>query len=295
MQLKDLTFSYGTEKIFENINLIINENEHIGIVGVNGAGKTTFFKLIMNELEPDHGRIIIKNKARVQLLPQVINDEVPNMDISVFDYLLSARPIDKLNKELTKIYNLIGDGKNIDELYKKQEKIENELNYWEYYSAEGTLLKIINGMNIDDEMLYQKLSNLSGGQKSKVAFAKLLYSKPEVILLDEPTNHLDKQTKEYVINYIKNYKGTILIISHDKEFLDSVTTKTLYLDKLNKNMELFSGSYSVFLKKLDERNKLINQQLEKQNKEEEKLKKLFFCIVIHLAIEKKWLKIEKKS
>ena len=216
MQLKDLTFSYGTEKIFENINLIINENEHIGIVGVNGAGKTTFFKLIMNELEPDHGRIIIKNKARVQLLPQVINDEVPNMDISVFDYLLSARPIDKLNKELTKIYNLIGDGKNIDELYKKQEKIENELNYWEYYSAEGTLLKIINGMNIDDEMLYQKLSNLSGGQKSKVAFAKLLYSKPEVILLDEPTNHLDKQTKEYVINYIKNYKGTILIISHDK-------------------------------------------------------------------------------
>lgn len=274
MQLKDLTFSYGTEKIFENINLIINENEHIGIVGVNGAGKTTFFKLIMNELEPDHGRIIIKNKARVQLLPQVINDEVPNMDISVFDYLLSARPIDKLNKELTKIYNLIGDGKNIDELYKKQEKIENELNYWEYYSAEGTLLKIINGMNIDDEMLYQKLSNLSGGQKSKVAFAKLLYSKPEVILLDEPTNHLDKQTKEYVINYIKNYKGTILIISHDKEFLDSVTTKTLYLDKLNKNMELFSGSYSVFLKKLDERNKLINQQLEKQNKEEEKLKKI---------------------
>lgn len=274
MQLKDLTFSYGMEKIFDNVNLIINENEHIGIVGVNGAGKTTFFKLIMKELEPDHGKIIIKNKTRVQLLPQVINDEVPNMDITVFDYLLSARPIDKLNKELSKIYELMGEGKNIEELYKKEEKIEEELNYWEYYSAEGTLLKIINGMNINDEMLYQKLHNLSGGQKSKVAFAKLLYSKPEIILLDEPTNHLDKETKEYVINYIKNYKGTILIISHDKEFLDSVTNKTLYLDKLNKTMEIFSGSYSIFLRKLEERNKLLKEQAEKEAKEEEKLKKI---------------------
>lgn len=274
MQLKDLTFSYGMEKIFENVNIIINENEHIGIVGVNGAGKTTFFKLIMKELEPDHGKIIIKNKTRIQLLPQVISDEVSNMDITVFDYLLSARPIDKLNKELSKIYELIGEGKNIAELYKKAEKIEEELNYWEYYSAEGTLLKIINGMNINDEMLYQKLDNLSGGQKSKVAFAKLLYSKPEIILLDEPTNHLDKETKEYVINYIKNYKETVLIISHDKEFLDSVTNKTLYLDKLNKTMEIFSGSYSVFLRKLEERNKLLKEQAEKEAKEEEKLKKI---------------------
>ena len=104
MQLRDLTFAFGIEKIFENVNIIINENEHVGIVGVNGAGKTTLFKLITKELVPDSGRIILKNNARVQLLPQVISDEVPNMDITVFDYLLEARPIDKLTAERIKIY-----------------------------------------------------------------------------------------------------------------------------------------------------------------------------------------------
>ena len=128
-------------------------------------------------------------------------------------------------------------------------------------------------MNINDDMLYQKLNKLSGGQKSKVAFAKLLYSKPEIILLDEPTNHLDKETKEYVVNYIKNYKGTVLIISHDKEFLDSVTNKTLYIDKLNKSMEMFNGSYSVFLRKIEERKKQLEHQAEIEQREEEKLKK----------------------
>ena len=216
MQLKDLTFAFGIEKIFENVNIIINENEHVGIVGVNGAGKTTLFKLITKELVPDSGRIILKNNARVQLLPQVISDEVPNMDITVFDYLLEARPIDKLTAERIKIYENLSVMPDQMDLYKKLEKIEKELDYWEYYSAEGTLLKIINGMNINDDMLYQKLNKLSGGQKSKVAFAKLLYSKPEIILLDEPTNHLDKETKEYVVNYIKNYNIHKIIMKGGK-------------------------------------------------------------------------------
>lgn len=276
MQLRDLTFAFGIEKIFENVNIIINENEHVGIVGVNGAGKTTLFKLITKELVPDSGRIILKNNARVQLLPQVISDEVPNMDITVFDYLLEARPIDKLTAERIKIYENLSVMPDQMDLYKKLEKIEKELDYWEYYSAEGTLLKIINGMNINDDMLYQKLNKLSGGQKSKVAFAKLLYSKPEIILLDEPTNHLDKETKEYVVNYIKNYKGTVLIISHDKEFLDSVTNKTLYIDKLNKSMEMFNGSYSVFLRKIEERKKQLEHQAEIEQREEEKLKKIVY-------------------
>lgn len=277
MQLKALTFSYGMEKIFENINLIINENDHVGIIGINGAGKSTFFKLITKTLTPDSGKIIIKNNSRIQLLPQIVSDEVYDMDITVFDYLLSARPIDELKKKLENTYKEIASEKNedlINKLFSKIDKIEKELNYWEYFSAESTLLKIISGMNITDDILYQSLKNLSGGQKSKVAFAKLLYSKPEIILLDEPTNHLDKETKEYVINYIKNYKGTVLVISHDQEFLDSVTNKTLYIDKLNKNMELFSGSYTSFLRKIDERKRQIEHQALIEEKEVQKLKKI---------------------
>lgn len=274
MQLKELTMSFGNQTLFENVTLTINENSKIGVVGVNGAGKSTFFKLIMKRLEPDHGKIILKTDSRVSLLPQVISDEIPSLDITVFDYLLEGRPIEKINKELEKTYEQISLGINLDELFKKAEKLQKKLEYWEYLSAESTLLKIISGMNITDELLYQKLNTLSGGQKSKVAFARLLYLKPEIILLDEPTNHLDFETKTYVINYLKNYKGTVFIISHDNEFLDAVTDKILFLDKRTKGMEIYSGNYQTFKRKLLEIEENLKRKAELQEKEEEKLKKI---------------------
>ena len=110
-------------------------------------------------------------------------------------------------------------------ILKKISKIQEELEYWDCYNAENILLKIITGMNIDNELLDKKVKELSGGQKSKIAFARLLYQKPEIILLDEPTNHMDIITKEYITKYLKSYQGTILIISHDIEFLNNVTNK----------------------------------------------------------------------
>lgn len=274
MQLKELTMSFGNQTLFENVTLTINENSKIGVVGVNGAGKSTFFKLIMKRLEPDYGKIILKNNERVSLLPQVISDEIPNLDITVFDYLLEGRPIEKINKELQKTYEQISLGLNLEELFKRTEKLQKKLEYWEYLSAESSLLKIISGMNISDELLYQKLNTLSGGQKSKVAFARLLYSKPEIILLDEPTNHLDFETKTYVINYLKNYKGTVFIISHDNQFLDAVTDKILFLDKRTKGIELYSGNYQTFRRKLLEIEENLKRKAHLQEKEEEKLKKI---------------------
>lgn len=274
MQLKELTMSFGNQVLFENVTLTINENSKIGVVGANGAGKSTFFKLIMKRLDPDFGKIILKNDSRISFLPQVISDEIPSLDITVFDYLLEGRPIEKINKELEKTYEKISLGLNLDELFKKVDKLQKKLEYWEYLSAEGSLLKIISGMNINDELLYQKLSTLSGGQKSKVAFARLLYSKPEIILLDEPTNHLDFETKNYVINYLKNYKGTVFIISHDNEFLDTVTDKILFLDKRTKGMEIYSGNYQTFKRKLSEIEENLKRKACLQEKEEEKLKKI---------------------
>ena len=158
--------------------------------------------------------------------------------------------------------------------YNKIDKIEKKLSYYDSYNAEGILLKIISGMNINDELLYQSLKSLSGGEKSKVAFARLLYSKPEILLLDEPTNHLDLDTKDYIINYIKSYKGLVLVISHDILFLDEVTNKTLYINKVNHTTELFNGSYSKYLKVKNEKNEAKLKLYEKQQKEEEKLKKI---------------------
>lgn len=276
MQIKNLTMSFGNQELFNNININIDDYEKVGIVGLNGAGKSTFLKIVYGQIAPDKGKVIIKNNLRVAYLPQVIKDEIPEENITVFDFLLLGRPIDKLNKELEKLYIEISSAEEskLNDLYKKINVINQELEYWESYSAENTLLKIIDGMNIDDNLLEKPINTLSGGQKSKIAFARLLYSKPEIILLDEPTNHLDIDTKEYIINYIKNYKGGVYVISHDIEFLNEVTTKTLFLDKRLKTFELFNGNYDKFKKVIDHHELEIERKIEKQQEEEIKLRKI---------------------
>ena len=277
MNIKDLTMSFGTQDIFDDINLQIKEKEKVGIIGVNGAGKSTFFKLIMGKLEPDKGKIILKPGTRIGFLPQVISDEIPNMDISVFDFLLDGRPIKKLEKELSEAYtdaSIETDEKKLKFIMKRIGKLQEKLEYYEVYNAENILLKIVTGMNIDSDLLDMRLGDLSGGQKSKVAFARLLYSNPEILLLDEPTNHLDMDSKDYIIQYLKHYNGMVLVISHDIEFLDQVTTQTLYVDKTTHKMELFPGNYEKYIKIRNERLKTQERILDKQLKEEEKLKKI---------------------
>ena len=277
MNIKNLTMSFGVQEIFDDVNLQIKDNEKVGIIGMNGAGKSTFFKLVMGKLEPDSGRIILKPGTRIGFLPQVISDEIPSMEISVFDYLLDGRPIKKLEQELSEAYteaSVETDEKKLKIIMKRIGKLQEKLEYYEVYNAENILLKIVTGMNIDSDLLDMQLCNLSGGQKSKIAFARLLYSNPEILLLDEPTNHLDVDTKEYIINYLRNYNGTILVISHDIDFLDQVTTQTLYVDKATHKMELYPGNYEKYMKIRNERLKTLERIHDKQEKEEEKLKKI---------------------
>ena len=275
MNIQNLTMSFGLQTIYDNVSFQINENDKVGIVGVNGAGKSTLFNLILGKLTPDEGKIIIKNNINIGYLPQVITDEIPNDDITVFDYLLLGRPIEELKNKLTNLYEKIAtieDQKELNHYLKEITKVEDKLTYYDEYNAESTLLKIITGMNIDDKLLDLKLKNISGGQKSKIAFARLLYSKPEIMLLDEPTNHLDIETKDYIISYLKKYHGMILVISHDIEFLNEVTTKTLYVDKIKHNVEIYNGNYQKYLKIKEERDLAKKRLFEKQQKEEEKLK-----------------------
>lgn len=275
MNIQSLTMSFGLQTIYDNVSFQINENDKVGIVGVNGAGKSTLFNLILGKLTPDEGKIIIKNNINIGYLPQVITDEIPNDDITVFDYLLLGRPIEELKNKLNNLYEKIAtieDQKELNHYLKEITKVEDKLTYYDEYNAEGTLLKIITGMNIDDKLLDLKLKNISGGQKSKIAFARLLYSKPEIMLLDEPTNHLDIDTKDYIISYLKKYHGMILVISHDIEFLNEVTTKTLYVDKIMHNVEIYNGNYQKYLKIKEERDLAKKRLFEKQQKEEEKLK-----------------------
>ena len=275
MRIKNLTMMYGKQIVFENVNMVIPEDVKLGVVGVNGAGKTTFFKIIMGILSPDYGAVIFKKNTRVAWLPQVIEDDVSDMNISVFDYLMSGRPIEELNNKLNNLYEeLTRNDRKQEDIFRDINEVEESLVYYDVYNADGVLLKLIDGIHINEDILSKKLCELSGGQKSKVAFARLLYSKPEIILLDEPTNHLDSESRDFIINYLKNYKGSVYIISHDVSFLDDVTSKTLFLDKLNKTFVMYDGGYSHFIKiRKDEEDNLVRQAMI-QEKEEKKLREI---------------------
>ena len=273
MRGENLYLSFNLEKIYENVNFHIDEKDKVGLVGVNGAGKTTLFKVILKEQELDHGKIVFSKKKRIGYLPQEI--QLENKEITVFEYLLEARPIQILNDKLNQLYIKVAE--ESDE--KKQKKILKEigetqslLEYYDCYQCENILFELISSMNIDSALLDMKLMDLSGGQKSKIAFAHLLYSNPEIMLLDEPTNHLDVDTRDFIIHYLKNYHGMILVISHDVQFLDAVTNKIMYLDKMQHNMITYDGNYTTFMKKLAKEKEAKERLIEKQEKEESALR-----------------------
>lgn len=277
MKIANLCMSFGTQTIFDNISFQINNNDKVGIIGVNGAGKSTLFNILLGNLTPDSGTITLNTKINLGYLPQVIMDDASNKEETVFEYLLEGRPIKELKEELNSLYEIIArtqDEYELKKYYKKINCVSELLEYYDEYNAESSLLKIISGMNIDDNLLDLKLKNISGGQKSKVAFARLLYSNPEIMLLDEPTNHLDLDTKDYIIDYLKNYHGIILVISHDIEFLNEVTKKTLYVDKIKHNVEMYNGNYEKYIKIKNERDLAKKRLHDRQIKEEEKLKNI---------------------
>lgn len=275
MEIKNLNLSYGIQYIFKDVNIVIPKNEKIGVVGVNGAGKTTLFKLMMGILTPDSGKIIYDKNERIDCLAQVINQDILDSNITTFEYLLSGRPIEKLNQQLKYQYSLLTN-EDIDQnkIFNKINKIQEQLDYWDCYNAEALLYKIIYGVAISDDTLLKPLKELSGGTKSLVEFVRLLYSNPDILLLDEPTNHLDKNSKDYITNYLKNYNGTIFIISHDEKFLDEITTKTLFIDKRTKNMKLYDGNFSKAMKLQKEYEDNLKNEASKQQKEEDKLRNI---------------------
>lgn len=246
MHIENLSLSFGTTVVYDNAELNLGPRDHAGIVGVNGAGKTTLFKILTGELKADSGKINT-DRARIGYLPQII--EIKDENITVWDFLMSGRPISELESKLQELYIKLADNPDDENIAHQISHVQHELEYYDVYNAEDALLQLIDNMNIDSTMLDMKLTDLSGGQKSKVAFARMLYSMPEILLLDEPTNHLDAQTREFVIEYLKKYRAMVLVISHDKSFLNAVANKIVLIDKPTKKISVFSGNYDEYLKK----------------------------------------------
>ena len=261
-----MNLSYGLEVIYEDADFHIDNHDKVGIVGVNGAGKTTLFHVLMREQELDSGSISTGN-ARIGYLPQeiVMDDE----SCTVLDYLLGGRPIGKLELELNQIYKKLEDADDEEQapLLNQMEKLQSRLETFDYYEAENILLHIIDRMGIDIDLLDVPLNQLSGGQKSKIAFARVLYSKSDILLLDEPTNHLDAAAKEFVTEFLKNYKGMVLIISHDVSFLNQIISKILFINKVTHKISVYDGNYDTYKKKYALEQRLRERAIVQEEKE----------------------------
>ncbi len=268
MRAHNLSLSFGTTVIYDGAEFNLGPRDKCGIVGVNGAGKTTLFRIITGEISPDAG-FVDTGGRRIGYLPQVIKIEAQNQ--TVWDFLLSGRPIEKLEAQMRSLYNQLAENPDDENLSTQIADTQHELDYYQVYTAEDELLQLIENMEIAPEWLDMKLSELSGGQKSKVAFARMLYSMPEILLLDEPTNHLDTKTREFVAGYLNKYRGCILVISHDSDFLNTVAGKIMLIDKRDKKISVFDGNYDAYLNKAAELKRARAQQIESENRKIEHL------------------------
>lgn len=266
MKGSKMNLAFGLETIYEDAEFLLGDRDKVGIVGVNGAGKTTLFRILLHELELDSGTMTVGN-ARIGYLPQeiVIEDEKQ----TVWEYLQDGRPIRKINAELELIYAKLetADPSGQGSLLERMGKLQDRLEYFDCYEAEEILLDLVDSMQIDLELLESPMAELSGGQKSKMAFARVLYSKPEILLLDEPTNHLDASTKDFVTGYLKNYRGMVLIISHDIDFLNQIINKIMFINKVTHKISVYEGDYYTYKKKYAEEQRLREMGIRQQEKE----------------------------
>ena len=229
LSVENMTQGFGDKTIFNNVSFKLEKGKHIGLVGANGEGKTTFFKLITNEILPDDGTIEWNNKVTVGYIDQNV---YINNYVTVREFLKSAfEDLYKIEENLNKLYCEMGTADEV-EFQKITDKVSNwqgllEDNY--FYSIDSKIDAISYGIGID-EFMDNKSDELSGGQRSKVLLAKMLLEKPDILLLDEPTNHLDEENIDWLKSYLKSYQKSFILISHDKEFMNEVINVVYHLE-----------------------------------------------------------------
>lgn len=241
----------------------MNKNDRIGIVGKNGAGKSTLFKIITNNLYFDAGEINISKDTSIGYLSQDLN---LNEDIRIYDELLSVFQVCiDLEKEIYKYQDLMSQNIDLDNTMDKYSKLVEEFEALGGYEYQSRIRGVANGLGFGEEKLDKKIGELSGGQKTRIALGKLLLSKPQLLLLDEPTNYLDVATIEWLETYLQSYDGALMIISHDRYFLDAIVNKIFEIE--NHKLNEYNGNYSNYVMRKKENLDIQMHHYELQQKE----------------------------
>lgn len=261
--------SFSGDVLFDNINIQVDEKDRIALVGRNGAGKSTLLKILVGEEVPTSGEINTKRDLSLSYLAQDSRFESEN---TIFDEMLhvfdDVRSMEsRLRKMEMQMAELTGDA--FDKLMSDYDRLSEEFRVKGGFTYEAEIKAILNGFKFDESMWQMKISELSGGQNTRLALAKMLLEKPELLVLDEPTNHLDIETIAWLENYLVNYQGALIIVSHDRYFLDKVATVTLDLTK--HSLDRYVGNYSKFMDLKAEKLALEAKNYEKQAKKIAKL------------------------
>lgn len=263
LDVQNLTLSFGENMLFDNVSFDVKEKEKVGLIGCNGAGKTSLFKIITGEYTADSGNCFIGKNVKLGYMQQHTcseNRSVYNELISVFDDLI------QLEKQLEQVnYNLTKGIGNQNENIALQDRLNEEYNRNGGLTYKSMTRSALIGLGFSESDFDMPTSKLSGGQRSKLILAKLLLSKADFLLLDEPTNHLDITAVEWLEGFLKDFNGACLIISHDRYFLDKITNKTIEIE--NKKSRCYIGNYSQFIVKKQAEQKAIEEKYQNDMKE----------------------------
>ena len=265
LQANKIERSFAGEVLFDNINLQVDERDRIALVGKNGAGKSTLLKILVGEEEPTSGEI---NKKKDISLSYLAQDSRFESDNTIYDEMLHVfDDLRSTEKQLRQMELEMGEktGADLENLMSNYDRLSENFRQAGGFTYEADIRSILNGFKFDESMWQMKIAELSGGQNTRLALAKMLLEKPNLLVLDEPTNHLDIETIAWLENYLVNYRGALIIVSHDRYFLDKVATITLDLTK--HSLYRYVGNYSSFVELKEQKLATEAKNYEKQQKE----------------------------
>ena len=265
LQANKIERSFAGEVLFDNINLQVDERDRIALVGKNGAGKSTLLKILVGEEEPTSGEINKKKEISLSYLAQDSRFESEN---TIYDEMLHVfDDLRRTEKQLRQMELEMGEksGADLDKLMSDYDRLSENFRQAGGFTYEADIRAILNGFKFDESMWQMKIAELSGGQNTRLALAKMLLEKPNLLVLDEPTNHLDIETIAWLENYLVNYSGALIIVSHDRYFLDKVATITLDLTK--HSLDRYVGNYTRFVELKEQKLATEAKNYEKQQKE----------------------------
>lgn len=265
LQANKIERSFAGEVLFDNINLQVDERDRIALVGKNGAGKSTLLKILVGEEEPTSGEVNKKKDVSLSYLAQDSRFESEN---TIYDEMLHVfDDLRRTEKQLRQMELEMGEksGEDLDKLMADYDRLSENFRQAGGFTYEADIRAILNGFKFDESMWQTKIAELSGGQNTRLALAKMLLEKPNLLVLDEPTNHLDIETIAWLENYLVNYSGALIVVSHDRYFLDKVATITLDLTK--HSLDRYVGNYSRFVEQKAQKLATEAKNYEKQQKE----------------------------